>query len=640
MLAAIVAGGRGTRASAMTGDTIPKALLPVGGVPIIVRQMRVLAREGVRRIVVLAGHLGDQLGPALAPEAHALGVSLDIMVESAPLGTAGCLAELPPSAEDTFIVYGDMLFDVALKPLQAFHRRQQSLLTIVAHPNDHPLTSDLIVEEDGLVKAFLPVGKRPEDDYRNLVPAGLYLASPDFFRGLTRGATANLSHEVIPALLATGARIAAYNSPEYMRDVGSPKRHAMAERDLAAGLPEALNNAHQRPAVFFDCDGVLNDEPGQQGALVPDDVTLLPGAGSAVRRVREAGLLAVGVTNRPQVAKGFVTFDGLTRILGRLEALLAADGGVLDRIYFCPHHPDAGYPGEVPALKIQCECRKPGALLLRHAFAELPVEVGRSAIIGDSLRDIGAGRRANIWCYGVRTGHGCRDAERVWQEAGIRPTPDLMFADVVEAVDFALSYRSLGERATESLHLPAEFERPFLIAVCGKSRSGKSAIAHAVERTLSEQGRRCLRVPLDGWIVPAAQRPPNSTASERVRIDELRHVLTDLRARKPVTTSGYDPVTRGAGEGVNYDPAQADIIVLDGILAAHTSLLPLLDFVIFVEAAPPLLETRFQAFYRWKGLASEAIDALWEARVAEEWPAVDAQRGHAHVIISSKASSP
>ena len=69
MHAAIVAGGLGTRAAGMTGDRIPKALLPVAGVPIIVRQMRVLRREGVTQVSVLAGHLGDQLQQALAPEA-------------------------------------------------------------------------------------------------------------------------------------------------------------------------------------------------------------------------------------------------------------------------------------------------------------------------------------------------------------------------------------------------------------------------------------------------------------------------------------------------------------------------------------------------------------------------------------------
>jgi histidinol-phosphate phosphatase family protein len=369
----------------------------------------------------------------------------------------------------------------------------------------------------------------------------------------------DLSHNVIPALLAGGTRIAVYNTPEYIRDVGSPQRHAIAERDLAAGLPEALNMAHRRPAIFFDCDGVLNQEPGVQGALKPDDMQLIGGAGGAVCRAHEAGMLTIAVTNRPQIAKGLLTFDDLSRIFGRLEALLAADGGVLDRIYFCPHHPSAGFPGEIAALKIHCECRKPGGSLLHQAIAELPVDAGRSAIIGDSLRDIGAGRRANIWCYGVRTGHGCRDGDRIWRETGIRPMPDLMFANVVEAVDFATSYRALARLVLDSMRLPSGLERPLMVAICGKSRSGKSVVAHAVQRTLCEQGHKCLRVPLDGWIMPAVQRGQTSTVLERVRIRELHRALVDLRDRKVIKTSGYDAITRAAAESAIYDPAETDI---------------------------------------------------------------------------------
>src|SRR5580704_19674913 len=96
MHAAIIAGGLGTRATEMTGDRIPKALLPVAGVPIIFRQMRVLKREGIDKVSVLAGHLGEQLRPELGPEAAALDLSLQVMVEGEPLGTAGCLIAPAP----------------------------------------------------------------------------------------------------------------------------------------------------------------------------------------------------------------------------------------------------------------------------------------------------------------------------------------------------------------------------------------------------------------------------------------------------------------------------------------------------------------------------------------------------------------
>jgi histidinol-phosphate phosphatase family protein len=640
MHAAIIAGGLGRRAATMTADRIPKALLTVAGVPIIFRQMRVLHREGVKRVSVLAGHLGDQLKDALEPEAARLGLSLEIIVESKQLGTAGCLTALGAPSQEMLIVYGDMLFDLALAPLRDFHRQKQAILTVVAHPNDHPRTSDLIRERDGIVHSVLPHGRPRAHDWRNLVPAGLYLAAPPFFGELVSGVAADMILDVLPRLLVGGARIAAYNTPEYLRDVGSPARHAQAERDLSAGRVEAGNLAHRRPAIFFDCDGVLNDEPGDPGIVAPEQVKAMPGAGAALRRAREAGLLAVAITNRPQVAKGLVSFEGLDCILGRLEAVLAEDGGVLDRIYCCPHHPESGFAGEVSALKIRCECRKPGTLLLRQALADLPIDRSRSILIGDSLRDIGAARGIGIWAYGVRTGYGCRDQARYRLETGIPPVPDLMFENVSEAVEFGIGYRALAASAMDAVRAIRERGRkPMLLGVCGRSRAGKSILAHAVVRSLIEDGVASLGVHLDDWIVPSGERAPLASAEARNRVDALPGLIEALRSGTRVRAPGYDAATRAAGEGISYDPAGQEVIVLDGGFAAHRSIRAMLDLVIFVEVPEALQRDRFAAFYRWKAHDPEAIAALWDERARDEWPAVDAQRQTADLVLP-KAAAP
>jgi histidinol phosphatase-like enzyme len=122
-----------------------------------------------------------------------------------------------------------------------------------------------------------------------------------------------------------------------------------------------------------------------------------------------------------------------------LEALLAAEGGLLDRIYVCPHHPAPGRPTAVRELSIACECRKPGSLLFRRALAELPIDPIRSFAIGDSLRDIGAARAVGLPALGVRTGYGCTDIGRYPGGASAAPTPDQLFADVGSAVDYILS---------------------------------------------------------------------------------------------------------------------------------------------------------------------------------------------------------
>jgi mannose-1-phosphate guanylyltransferase / phosphomannomutase len=639
MHAAIIAGGLGTGAPAMTGERLPKALLPVAGVPIIFRQMRALQRQGVTRVSVLAGHLADRLRTPLESEAAALALAVRIIVDPKALGTAGCLTALAAEAEEVLVVDGDMLFDIALAPLQEFHRRKNALLTVVAHPSDHPRDCDLIVERDGYLREILPRGQSRRNDHRNLVPAGLYLASPAFFAKLAPGTKADMIDDVLPRLVSDGAPIAVYETPEYLCDVGSPTRHAQVERDLESGYVERLNRACARPALFLDCDGVLNAEPGDPGVVNPDEVKLIIGAGAALKRARAAGLLTVAVTNRPQVAKGLVTFEELDRILGRLEALLAEEGGVLDRIYACPHYPVAGFPGEVTALMTSCECRKPGTLLLRQALADLPIDPRRSMLVGDSLRDIGAARRMDMWAYGVRTGYGCRDRERYRKESGTPPVPDLMFETIAEAVDFGIGYRALAAPLLAEIARAVERAgRPVLVALSGRARAGKSVIAHAAARSLVEDGEPCLHVRLDDWIVAQPERKAAASAEARNRVEALPGVVAALRAGKSISAPGYDAATRETTEAVTYDAAGRSVILIDGGFAAHPSIRAMLDLAVFIDVPGDLQRERFAAFYRWKRLDQRAIDALWDARVADEWPAIDAQREHADLVLAPKAA--
>ena len=187
-----------------------------------------------------------------------------------------------------------------------------------------------------------------------------------------------------------------------------------------------------KPAIFFDIDGVLNREPGENGVVRPEDIVLLPGAGGAIAAAKQAGFLAVGITNRAQVAKGSITLSELDTIFAHLQTLLAADGAALDKIYFCPHHPQ----GVVPEFTMKCECRKPGSLLYRRAIVELGIDAGRSFVIGDSLRDIGGAKAIGVPAFGVRTGYGCQDGDRYEGRLPL-PVPDRMFDDVGAAAAFA-----------------------------------------------------------------------------------------------------------------------------------------------------------------------------------------------------------
>jgi histidinol-phosphate phosphatase family protein len=188
--------------------------------------------------------------------------------------------------------------------------------------------------------------------------------------------------------------------------------------------------------VFLDRDGTLVKEVSAQGLRSIDELELLPGVPEAVHELNHAGLRAVLVTNQPVVAKGFTTEAELQQIHNKLETLLGREHAFLDRIYFCPHHPEKGFPGERVDLKIECDCRKPKTGMIQRAQRDLNIDLKNSWLIGDTTTDVQTARNAGLKSILVRTGHGGADAKHsAW--------PDHTFDTLLEAVRFVVAENQL-----------------------------------------------------------------------------------------------------------------------------------------------------------------------------------------------------
>ena len=118
------------------------------------------------------------------------------------------------------------------------------------------------------------------------------------------------------------------------------------------------------------------------------------GVSEAIKKINHSGYLAIVVTNQPVIARGEVTWDELHEIHRKMETLLGKDGAYIDGIYICPHHPDKGFEGERPEYKFDCECRKPKPGLLFQAANDFNIDLNQSIMIGDSERDVEAGKNA------------------------------------------------------------------------------------------------------------------------------------------------------------------------------------------------------------------------------------------------------
>ena len=201
----------------------------------------------------------------------------------------------------------------------------------------------------------------------------------------------DLDRQLLKPLSGTG-QMFAYDSPEYVKDMGTPERYESVSRDFKEGRVQAKNLHNKQKAVFLDRDGVINKYVGFLRDI--NEFELIDGVPEAIKKINESGYLAIVVTNQPVIARGEVTFEELQEIHNKMETLLGIHGAYVDGIYFCPHHPHKGYEGEIPELKFDCDCRKPKPGMLLKAAEEFNIDLEQSWMIGDSENDIEAGKAA------------------------------------------------------------------------------------------------------------------------------------------------------------------------------------------------------------------------------------------------------
>ena len=193
-----------------------------------------------------------------------------------------------------------------------------------------------------------------------------------------------------------------------------------------------MSPSHQFPipAVFLDRDGTINEERGHINS--PDDLELLSGATTAIRRLNRSKYLTVVVTNQSVIARGKCTETGMEEIHNRLQSLIGEDGASIDRIYYCPHYPDQGIRGGRKDLKIVCDCRKPKPGLITKATKDMNIDLNLSWMVGDMTSDIEAAKRAGIRSI-LLSKRGVFDNQ--WPVS-----PDAKCLDLKEAVNFILNY--------------------------------------------------------------------------------------------------------------------------------------------------------------------------------------------------------
>jgi len=181
-------------------------------------------------------------------------------------------------------------------------------------------------------------------------------------------------------------------------------------------------------AVFLDRDGTVNEEVGYLCDL--DNLRLIPGAGAAIKRLNEAGLKVVLVTNQSGVARGYFPEALVHETHERLDRMLRKEGARIDAVYYCPHHPTEGNS----RYTMICDCRKPGTGLIDRAARDLALDVKRSYVVGDKWSDVELGQRAGAHSILVQSGFAPDDPGNVRPE-NLRE-PDFVAHTITEAAEW------------------------------------------------------------------------------------------------------------------------------------------------------------------------------------------------------------
>ncbi|MFN7888616.1 MAG: HAD-IIIA family hydrolase [Betaproteobacteria bacterium] len=608
--ALVLAGGKGTRLRERLNGR-PKPLIDIAGTPLLQRQLELLRRYGFESAIVLVNHQAQQIVDFCAAHGH-FGMALSFVDDGAPLGTAGAVLAMLDRAQPRFlVVYGDTMLDVDLDRLWRAHAGRDGVAaTIFLHPNDHPQDSDLVeIDDEGRVLCFHPYPHPEGSHFPNLVNAALYVverAALEPWRSASP--PLDFAKDLFPRMLAAGSSIAGYVSPEYIKDAGTPERVDKVERDVRRGVVAAANLAVPQTAVFIDRDGTLNVDPGHLCRL--DQMRPFPHVGSAMRRLNDAGLRTVLVTNQPVVARGDCSVDEVRRINAKLEWVLARDKAYLDRIYFCPHHPDRGFAGEVSSLKIACDCRKPAPGMLLRAQRDLNIDLQASWFIGDGTADAGAAAQAGVTSVLVETGAAGLDDRYPY-------VPDFIARDFPDAVRFILDrYPRLRDLVEETLPQPVGR----LVFVGGLSRSGKSSLSSALAREWRLRGHDAIILRADRWLRSEADREP--AVLGRYDTHALVEIVRALAQRKALTLDvpTYSRRRRQRLPAVQRLAVGADAsVIVVGVVAAELARrCGMLDSTVNVRTEEGRRRERVLREYRLRGWSDGDAERVYAEREADE----------------------
>lgn len=613
--AIILAGGKGTRLRERLGD-LPKPLIDIVGVPLLERQILLLKKYHFQEVLILVNYASEKIIDFCASKEN-WGLKITCIDDGKPMGTAGATLNIFDFLEDEFLVmYGDTMLEVDLDKFHEYHSsNHEAVATLFLHPNDHPQDSDIVeIDDTGKILHFHSYPHELGKYLPNLVNAALYWIKKDgIAKWRNNKVQIDFAKDLFPLMLSENYFLRGYNSFEYIKDTGTPSRLDKVCEDLKSGKINQFCLHNKQRAVFIDRDGTLNKEVDHLNH--PNQFELIPEAALAIKNLNKSEYLNCIITNQPVIARGDCTVSGLKLIHNKMETLLGENGAYINRIYYCPHHPDLGFEGEIKHFKISCTCRKPLIGMIQTAVNDLNIDLNESWFIGDSSTDILTAKRAGVKSILVETGYAGLDY-KYWA------LPDFIAPNLERAVNFILKvYPNLSNYCTALLN-EAPLEK--FIIVGGLSRSGKSTFSNILKYLLQEKGNKAHVISLDRWL--KSEKDRTEGVMGRYDIDAFISFIKNIQKSESDSSifhlPGYHKIqkeSRDMVETIEY--SKNDIIIIEGTIALQLEYLAALSKKkYFITLNEERRKVRVINEYLMRGFTSEFANEIYINRQIDEAP--------------------
>lgn len=394
--AVVLAGGKGTRLAEIIGDK-PKFLSRISDKTLADIVLDELSKSGITHLLFLLGVGSEQIIFFLENSNWTDAFEIEWCVETEELGTGGALYSALEKLDERFLlVYGDVYSRGAIANF--LERARFGGNALLTRASDHMGDSDLVdIDQDGNLKAIHSKPHAANLDFRNRAMTGISIwekMAVNQLGNAIKGKKFDLDRQGVPTALSMGIKIQVIGATGVIKDSGTPER-------LRSVAKLESNHTKMDCAIFLDRDGVINIDHGHISS--PDEISVYPDVADFLIHARRIGFKIFVVSNQPVIARGEATFESLELIHARIDSVLAEQGAYLDEYFICPHHPDSGFHGENPLLKVDCDCRKPKPGLILEAINKYEVNPLNSFMIGDRYTDFLAAKAAGVEYFNVRS---------------------------------------------------------------------------------------------------------------------------------------------------------------------------------------------------------------------------------------------